>query len=189
MEEIARRGLIHRDLALRNVLVFAFSPVDPHSVRVKVADYGLTQDRRGFHMGNNAFPFRWMPPESIRRRLWSEKSDVWAFGVLMWELWSAGKIPWPHTPDSTIAKIVTNGERLSKPTGCPNKVYELVKRCWAHQADERPVFCDLRTELESLVSRAGAMEFPGNGPAGPQNPGSRPRTSNFSQGHRNSKKP
>uniref|UniRef100_A0A061R3F0 C-src tyrosine kinase n=2 Tax=Tetraselmis sp. GSL018 TaxID=582737 RepID=A0A061R3F0_9CHLO len=151
MMQLVEEGLIHRDLALRNVLVFGFSPENYRAVHVKVTDYGLTQEGLCYYGGSEAVPIRWMPPEALKRRKWSEKSDIWAFGVLMWELWSAAEVPFAFvSSDEEVARIVTRGQRLEKPEGCPDCVFALMQRCWEGQAECRPSFQELQTELLSL---------------------------------------
>lgn len=93
MEAVAAEGLIHRDLACRNVMVFGLNPADPSETDVKVCDFGLSRAGHTFYGGELAVPVRWMPPESLTHRRWSEKSDVWAFGVVLWEIFSNGCIP------------------------------------------------------------------------------------------------
>jgi len=89
MIAIVSWALIHRDLATRNILVFAFDASNPAATRVKITDFGLSVDRHyqthAYGAQNEDVPFRWMPPEALRKRRFSEKSDVWAFGVTAWE--------------------------------------------------------------------------------------------------------
>ena len=159
MEQVIESELIHRDLALRNILVFEFDAQNPREVRVKVTDYGLTREGQ--------LPIRWMPPEALERRRWSEKSDVWAFGVLMWELWSAALIPFAFEGnDKDVARQVCEGERLPKPTRCPESVYAVMQKCWARSPQGRPSFRDLRNDLQELYDAAlpeAAQEEGGSG--------------------------
>ena len=83
MEAVASEGLIHRDLACRNVLCMSLDPADPSLTDVKVCDFGLSKSGNIFYGGDNSIPVRWMPPEALQRRRWSEKSDVWSFGVTL----------------------------------------------------------------------------------------------------------
>jgi len=165
MEQIAEEGLIHRNLALHNVLVFEFDCDNHRAVRVKVADYGLTCDGMVYYGGAEALPLRWMPPEAIRRRRWSEKSDVWAFGVLMWELWSSGIIPYTFLDNESAARCVVNGDRLQRPDRCPASAYAVMQRCWAENHADRPTFRELKADLLDLYvelarTQGGARERP-----------------------------
>ena len=155
MEQVIESELIHRDLALRNILVFEFDDQNPRSVRVKVTDYGLTREGQYYYGGNEELPIRWMPPEALEKRRWSEKSDVWAFGVLMWELWSAALIPFAFEGnDENVARRVCEGERLPRPSRCPESVYAVMQKCWAPTAQGRPSFRDLRNDLLELYGAA-----------------------------------
>ena len=143
MAALAEQGLIHRDLAARNVLVFADAP----SPVVKVTDFGLTVNAYGAtHMSvpGEQVPFRWMPPEALRRRRFSEKSDVWAYGVTLWELLTDAEIPYALIPsDTTVAENVLSGTRLAEPPGCPPELWSVMQRCWEASADARPTFQEL----------------------------------------------
>ena len=158
MEQVIESELIHRDLALRNILVFEFDAHNPRRVRVKVTDYGLTREGQYYYGRNEELPTRWMPPEALQRRRWSEKSDVWAFGVLMWELWSAALIPFAFEGnDENIARRVCDGERLPRPTRCPESIYAVMQKCWAQTAQGRPTFRDVRNDLLELYGAAVLM--------------------------------
>jgi serine/threonine protein kinase len=110
MEAVACEGLIHRDLACRNVLCFALDSADPSLTDVKVCDFGLSRAGSTFYGGDNNVPIRWMPPEALQRRRWSEKSDVWAFGVTLWELFNYGCIPFAElVADADVCKSVLDG--------------------------------------------------------------------------------
>ena len=133
MVQIVEEGMMHRDLAARNVLVFALDPADASSVLVKIADYGLAKDASAcYYASGDVLPMRWMPPEAIQRRRFSEKSDVWAFGVLMWELWSYAMMPFCMIgDDAEVARRIVAGERLEMPDNCPPAAYAIMERCWA----------------------------------------------------------
>mmetsp|Transcript_15399 Transcript_15399/g.36603 ORF Transcript_15399/g.36603 Transcript_15399/m.36603 type:complete len:425 (+) Transcript_15399:1997-3271(+) len=154
MLQLVEEGLIHRDLTLRNVLVFGFDPENHQQVQVKITDYGLTRERLYYHGGSEALPIRWMPPEALQMWKWSEESDVWAFGVVMWELWSAAQVPYALVgSDGEVARQVCSGRRLERPDGCPDGVFELMRRCWEKRAAWRPSFSELRGELQNIYER------------------------------------
>jgi len=155
MEQVAKAGLVHRNLALRNVLVFGFDCSSPRAVHVKVTDHGLTCEDRCFYKGNHALPFRWMSPEVLKRRQWSEKSDVWAFGVLLWELWSPELLPFAFLEsDERVAELVSEGLHLPKPDTCPENVYAIMVRCWERAPTQRPSFSQLREELLAVYAES-----------------------------------
>ena len=123
MATLSDSGLIHRDLAIRNVLVFAFDEANPATTRVKITDFGLAMDRlyqtHAYGAQNEDVPFRWMPPEALKKRRFSEKSDVWAFGVTAWELLTDGEVPFAFiSSNEAVAERVCGGERLPRPDGC-----------------------------------------------------------------------
>jgi serine/threonine protein kinase len=153
--------VVHRNLATRNILVFRFDPQNWKLVLVKVTDYGLSLlVNKGFTGGasvpevatissNAAGPTRWMAPESIMRRVYSEKSDVWSFGVVMYEVWTLGMIPYHLiADDEQVARRVTQGERLSQPDNCPHQLYAIMQDCWKSAQKDRPSMPQLQTALQ-----------------------------------------
>jgi serine/threonine protein kinase len=125
--------VVHRDLASRNVLVFRFSPSDREQVLVKVTDYGLAlvgaQGSRGVttHSGEADRPVRWLSPEALQRRVYSQASDVWAYGVTLWEIWSGAMVPyWDVESDKEVSRLVARGERLARPEGCSEAVWTVL---------------------------------------------------------------
>eukprot|EP00960_Hanusia_phi_P034152 750876-Hanusia_phi.AAC.2 len=113
MVHLALHGVVHRDLAVRNVLVFRWDPDDhKRGVHLKIADYGLAvmasrgngsaQGATVSTAGSTARPIRWMAPESIARRQYTDRSDVWAFGVTMWEMWTYGQVPYGAITDDEM---------------------------------------------------------------------------------------
>ncbi|EKX40596.1 hypothetical protein GUITHDRAFT_39314, partial [Guillardia theta CCMP2712] len=151
MVQLSLHDVVHRDLATRNVLVFSLDVRDHLGVCVKIADYGLSivaSRRQGEGQGASvstagtaARPVRWMAPESIRRRQYSEKSDVWSFGVTMWEIWTHAEVPYGAcTDDAALGWKVVEGERLPPPPDCPAAVYTIMRECWRENKHERPSF-------------------------------------------------
>ena len=169
MAQLVEHGVVHRDLACRNVLVFLFSPTDRAQVLVKVTDYGLAVLEGGgtrgvtTHSGSNARPVRWLAPEALERRRYSHASDVWAFGVTLWEAWTLGKIPyWQVDADEEVARrIPLQGSTLERPNRCSDAVWTLTESCWAIAARDRPTFKDLKLRLQDVyVEVARATEQP-----------------------------
>uniref|UniRef100_A0A2K5F8I2 Tyrosine-protein kinase n=1 Tax=Aotus nancymaae TaxID=37293 RepID=A0A2K5F8I2_AOTNA len=126
MEYLEKKNFIHRDLAARNCLV-------GENHVVKVADFGLsrlmTGDTYTAHAGAK-FPIKWTAPESLAYNTFSIKSDVWAFGVLLWEIATYGMSPYPGIDLSQVYDLLEKGYRMEQPEGCPPKVYELMRACW-----------------------------------------------------------
>jgi len=126
MKYLEANGFIHRDLAARNCLVG-----DRHSV--KVADFGLARfviDDEYTASEGTKFPIKWAAPEVITHAKFSSKSDIWSFGILLWELWSGGKTPYPTFTNSQVLDEVLMGYRLDKPKLCPQEVYQFMWKCW-----------------------------------------------------------
>ncbi|XP_031836034.1 anaplastic lymphoma kinase isoform X3 [Nomia melanderi] len=131
---------IHRDIAARNCLLTCKEP----GRIVKIADFGMAKDiyrsdyyRKG---GKAMLPIKWMPPESFLDGIFSTKTDVWAFGVLLWEIMSFGYIPYTGCTNRETMTMVTLGGRLEKPAGCPDPIYGIMTRCWHPRPEDRPSF-------------------------------------------------
>ena len=173
MRALRLHGIVHRDLAARNILVFGFHPSICRSVKVKISDYGLaikgSYGTSYVHRGTSSSisggkgPVRWSSPEAIQKGLFGEKSDVFSFGVLLWELWSECNIPfYLIQDDAEVARLVCEERRvLSMPLGCPESVYALMQQTWRYAARQRPSFDDVRQELDTcmamVLSQAAAL--------------------------------
>ena len=157
--------VLHRDLAIRNTLAFRFDPQNWKMVLVKVTDYGLSLlAHAGFTGGtsvveiqtinsNAAGPTRWMAPESIMRRVYSKKSDVWSFGVVMYEVWTLGMIPYHLiADDKEVARVVLQGERLPRPDNCSQQLYAIMQDCWKTSSRDRPSMLELQTALQEVFT-------------------------------------
>ncbi|EKX39566.1 hypothetical protein GUITHDRAFT_45179, partial [Guillardia theta CCMP2712] len=159
MEFLAENGVLHQDLSTRSVLLFGFNQKDAEKTSVKVADYGLltgsnhcTYSMEAIMNGRLSFntngrPVRYMSPEAIKKRQYTEKSDVWAFGVTCWEIMTSGKTPYFHiADDESVSAYVCDGGRLRREEideGCPDRVWELVQCCWKENDENRPKFSEL----------------------------------------------
>ena len=155
MEALNEHELIHRNLAPRNVMLKDFMAGNPSATSVKVADFGLTvgaYDRTHMTLSLAEKPIRYLPPESLQRDRYSEKSDVWAFGVTGWEILTNGMVPYFElTTDSEVVKFVCGGGRLPMPDGCPPALWSVLLRCMAAAPAERPTFTQLGVLLAGTV--------------------------------------
>lgn len=136
MEYLEKKKFIHRDLAARNCLVGANNVI-------KVGDFGLARyvvDDEYNSSGGAKFPIKWAAPEVLNFMRFSSKSDVWAFGVLMWEVYTCGKMPYGRMRNNEVAEMVQNGRILEKPRYCPDYVYSIMQQCWTPVAETRPSF-------------------------------------------------
>lgn len=146
MAYLERHNYIHRDLAARNCLVGSENVV-------KVADFGLARyvlDDEYTSSGGAKFPIKWAPPEVLHYTRFSSKSDVWAYGVLMWEVFTCGKMPYGRLKNAEVVERVQRGIVLERPPRCPEKIYAVKQMCWASNADDRPSFRSLKEELKLL---------------------------------------
>ncbi|XP_015586184.1 tyrosine-protein kinase Abl isoform X2 [Cephus cinctus] len=154
MSYLESRNFIHRDLAARNCLV-------GENHLVKVADFGLARlmrdDTYTAHAGAK-FPIKWTAPEGLAYNKFSTKSDVWAFGILLWEIATYGMSPYPGVDLTDVYHMLEKGYRMECPPGCPPKVYELMRQCWQWSASERPTFKEIHHSLENMFQESSITE-------------------------------
>ncbi|XP_029917792.1 tyrosine-protein kinase BTK isoform X2 [Myripristis murdjan] len=147
MAYLESKQYIHRDLAARNCLV------DGHGT-VKVTDFGLSRyvlDDEYTSSAGTKFPVRWSPPEVLLYCKFSSKSDIWAYGVLMWEVYTLGRLPYERLNNTEIVEQVSRGLRLYRPQLANDKVYTIMTSCWGEKADERPTFQELAFAVQDLL--------------------------------------
>ncbi|XP_006817060.1 PTK7-like protein isoform X1 [Saccoglossus kowalevskii] len=147
MEHLSNHRFIHKDLATRNCLV---SP----NLEIKVSNLALTKDaysREYYEYHQSLIPIRWMPPEAIFEMEYSTKSDVWAFGVFIWEVFSLGELPFANLADEDVLKGLVSGEiSLERPSSCPEELEALMHRCWEDSPKDRPSFSDIAVTIGEL---------------------------------------
>ncbi|KAL8562218.1 hypothetical protein ACOMHN_005203 [Nucella lapillus] len=150
MAYLESRNFIHRDLAARNCLV-------GENAVVKVADFGLARyvlDDEYQSSAGTKFPVKWAPPEVLQYTRFSSKSDVWAYGVLMWEVFTCGEMPYRNKRNVDVVDyVVTQNRRLEQPSNTPKMIYQVMMHCWEKDADQRPRFEDLYQQLAGLNQR------------------------------------
>lgn len=149
MEYLSSKKLIHRDLAARNVLLTEDNVV-------KICDFGLAKDCYKYSnyvkKGNGPLPIKWMAIESIRDKVFTCKSDVWSFGILLWEFFTLGGNPYPGIDiDEEFYKRLKNGYRMEKPEYAPKSIYNIMQDCWNPEPTERPTFTELAEKLGLLL--------------------------------------
>ncbi|XP_011636664.1 tyrosine-protein kinase Abl isoform X4 [Pogonomyrmex barbatus] len=154
MSYLESRNFIHRDLAARNCLV-------GENHLVKVADFGLARlmrdDTYTAHAGAK-FPIKWTAPEGLAYNKFSTKSDVWAFGILLWEIATYGMSPYPGVDLTDVYHMLEKGYRMECPPGCPPKVYDLMRQCWQWSAADRPTFKEIHHSLENMFQESSITE-------------------------------
>ena len=146
MAYLGEHSYIHRDLSARNVLVREGNVC-------KVADFGLARHIQGdtYNAPKRAkFPIKWTAPEAILYNRFSIKSDVWSFGVTMWEVVTKGRWPYPGMSNAETSEQVQRGYRMPKPDGCPDPLYEIILSCWKDEPESRPTFEYLQSALQAL---------------------------------------
>ncbi|KAJ7988947.1 hypothetical protein DPEC_G00314470 [Dallia pectoralis] len=131
---------IHRDIAARNCLLTC---VGPDRV-AKIGDFGMARDiyRASYYRkgGRAMLPVKWMPPEAFMEGIFTCKTDTWSFGVLLWEIFSLGYLPYPCRTNQEVLEFVTSGGRMDPPNSCPGPVYRIMTQCWQHCPEHRPNF-------------------------------------------------
>ncbi|XP_056273589.1 protein tyrosine kinase 2aa isoform X8 [Pseudoliparis swirei] len=141
------KRFVHRDIAARNVLV---SSVDC----VMLGDFGLSrymEDSSYYKASKGKLPIKWMAPESINFRRFTSASDVWMFGVCMWEILMFGIKPFQGVKNNDVIGRIENGERLAMPAQCPPTFYSLMTKCWSYDPSKRPRFTELKTQLNTIL--------------------------------------
>ncbi|XP_062976928.1 platelet-derived growth factor receptor beta [Elgaria multicarinata webbii] len=149
MAFLASKNCVHRDLAARNVLIC-------EGKLVKICDFGLARDimrdSNYISKGNTFLPLKWMAPESIFNNLYTTLSDVWSFGILLWEIFTLGGTPYPELPmNEQFYNAIKRGYRMSKPTHASNEIYEIMQKCWEEKFEIRPSFSQLVVLMGNLL--------------------------------------
>ncbi|NWY46305.1 FLT3 kinase, partial [Sylvia atricapilla] len=152
MEFLESKSCIHRDLAARNILV-------THGKVVKICDFGLARDVMNdsnyIVRGNARLPVKWMAPESLFERTYTMKSDVWSYGILLWEIFSLGVNPYPGIQvDTNFYKLIQSGFKMDQPYYATKDVYCMMQSCWALDSRKRPSFSYLVSSLACQLAEA-----------------------------------
>jgi len=157
MEYLASKMCIHRDLAARNVLV-----AEGHIL--KIADFGLSRnvpktDYYRKKTSDGRLPVKWMAPEALFDRKYTTKSDVWSYGVLLWEIFTLGGNPYPSVPVERLFELLREGHRMERPPYCSLEMYNIFLECWQHEPRHRPSFSDLVQDLDRILALSTTEDY------------------------------
>lgn len=147
MKYLEEKNFVHRDLAARNVLL-----VTQHYA--KISDFGLSKaigSDENYYKAKSCgkWPVKWYAPECINYYKFSSKSDVWSFGVLMWEAYSYGQKPYKGMKGGEVSQMIESGKRMDCPPKCPPELYQLMKLCWTYKVEDRPSFVSVELQLRN----------------------------------------
>uniref|UniRef100_A0A672RC47 Tyrosine-protein kinase receptor n=1 Tax=Sinocyclocheilus grahami TaxID=75366 RepID=A0A672RC47_SINGR len=151
---------IHRDIAARNCLLTCSGPE-----RVaKIGDFGMARDiyRASYYRkgGRAMLPVKWMPPEAFLEGIFTCKTDTWSFGVLLWEIFSLGYMPYPCKTNQEVLEFVTGGGRMDPPKSCPGPVYRIMTQCWQHCPEHRPNFSTILERINYCTQDPDVINTP-----------------------------
>ncbi|KFP29612.1 Tyrosine-protein kinase Blk, partial [Colius striatus] len=147
MAYIERMNSIHRDLRAANILV-------SETLCCKIADFGLARIIENEYLAQEGakFPIKWTAPEAINFGVFTIKSDVWSFGILLTEIITYGRIPYPGMTNPEVIRNLERGYRMPCPDLCPGELYNIILKCWRNKPEERPTFEYLQSVLEDFYT-------------------------------------
>ncbi|XP_050081362.1 tyrosine-protein kinase Shark [Anopheles maculipalpis] len=161
MQYLEEKHFVHRDLAARNILL-------ANKYQAKISDFGLS---RAIGAGQEYYrasqggkwPIKWYAPESFNYGTFSHASDVWSFGVTLWEMFSYGAPPYHDMKGADVIKLIEEDQRLSQPEACPDKVFEVMRNCWQYNPKMRPTFRFLHRFFSDDIEYQNLQELVGTG--------------------------
>ncbi|CAJ0941505.1 unnamed protein product, partial [Mesorhabditis belari] len=161
MAHLESLGITHRDLAARNILV-------GENKQLKISDFGMSRQGVYVKVSKGVIPLRWLSVEAIKENLYSTKSDIWAYGVVLWEICTLGGFPYATISDKDLLQYLVDGHRLEKPMSCSDEIYSFMLSCWRTNPSERPSFACLADCLGAI--HAPYVEFLSHAQLPPQGP-------------------
>jgi len=153
MNYLSGMGMIHRDLALRNILI-SNNPGKGSKYLAKITDFGMARflETDYYKSEDTEIPVKWTPPEALNFGKFSVHSDVWSYGVLLWEIFTWGERPYASMSNMEASKWVNAGNRLEQPAQCPPEIYEMMTKCWDIEPSQRPSFRDMYIKLNLVLN-------------------------------------
>ena len=156
MEYLTSKKCVHRDLAARNILI-------NDELEVKIADFGLARDvqENDYYkkVREGLMPIKWMALESLRYRRYTVQSDIWSFGVTLWEMMSLGASPYPELKYEDLMLFLNSGHRLERPQNCSQEIYTIMWKCWYEDPLRRPSFAELIEDFNRLLLHANDGDY------------------------------
>ncbi|BFG03635.1 tyrosine-protein kinase receptor torso [Drosophila madeirensis] len=155
MEFLAQNKVVHRDLAARNVLISL-------DRSIKIADFGLSRDVYHENVyrktgGSGKLPIKWLALESLTHQVYTSQSDVWSFGVLLYEIMTLGGMPYPSVSPGDLLQMLRQGHRMKRPEGCTDEMFALMESCWSSIPSHRPTFTGLKERLGGMILATNEM--------------------------------
>ncbi|TDG47103.1 hypothetical protein AWZ03_006540 [Drosophila navojoa] len=149
MDFLAQNKIVHRDLAARNVLISL-------DLTIKIADFGLSRDVYHENVyrksgGSGKLPIKWLALESLTHQVYTSQSDVWSFGVLLYEITTLGGMPYPSISPRDLLQLLRQGQRMKQPEGCTDEVFALMTSCWCSIPGNRPTFAQIKQQLDAMI--------------------------------------
>lgn len=150
---LAEKNLVHNDLSTKNILISEHMDIKI----TNVARYRSKYDHDYYKIANRSLPVRWMAVESLLSGIYTEMSDVWSFGVLLWEMFSYGSQPYHGRTNPEVIEMIRDRKLLSCPSHCPKRIYALMCSCWQELSEQRPTFTDLMANLRQLEDKTATL--------------------------------
>ncbi|CAJ0574838.1 unnamed protein product, partial [Mesorhabditis spiculigera] len=156
MHFLSSKQIIHRDLAARNILV-------ADNFALKISDFGLsrnTSSSKDYYRkkGNGRLPVKWMAPEALDAHIYTTESDVWSYGILLWEIMTLGGTPYPTIQMHQLYNYLKDGYRMEAPHNCPQEIYQIMIGCWQEAREKRPSFAMMRDYLQWMLAETEGEE-------------------------------
>lgn len=164
---MATNKVVHRDLAARNVLVSIERTNDLErgfpKRTLKISDFGLSRDIYEQNLykrsSEGLIPIKWLALECLLQGVYTSKSDVWSFGILLWEIVTLGGNPYPGVENTNIYQMLREGYRMPKPSNCPDSLYEMMESCWEVNPSRRPDFTQLKADLDKKMESSADLNY------------------------------
>lgn len=150
MKYLSEIKLVHRDLAARNILVGSGKVL-------KISDFGLTRDvyeaDTYLKQSKGRIPVKWLAPESLYAQIYTTQSDVWSFGIVLWEIVTLGAPPYPGVPPERLYNLLLAGYRMDRPENCSDELYAVMQKCWKTDPQDRPTFSKLADIFDKMLQQ------------------------------------